>query len=224
MKKVTALLLACALLLPSTWLLARAAGQTDYTIVDPYESVDWATYRTYLANLHTHTCASDGDPTLREMVNAYYDAGYDILALTDHGVINTGWRDERRTHGVFNGFRQVEPLSEEEYQRITTGADRDGRGMTDITGGIECNMAVVSKTHVNGYFTTWGSGVWGTENDYETAPREIEKAGGYSVLNHVGDWVNSNNYPERSHDEKYIAYFADTIPASVWRSSTTPTT
>ena len=209
MKKVTALLLACALLLPSTWLLARAAGQTDYTIVDPYESVDWATYRTYLANLHTHTCASDGDPTLREMVNAYYDAGYDILALTDHGVINTGWRDERRTHGVFNGFRQVEPLSEEEYQRITTGADRDGRGMTDITGGIECNMAVVSKTHVNGYFTTWGSGVWGTENDYETAPREIEKAGGYSVLNHMGDWVNSNNYPERSHDEKYIAYFAD---------------
>ena len=115
-----------------------AAPEKDYTIVNPYESVDWSTYDTYKANLHAHTTASDGDVTLSDMVQAYYDAGYDILAITDHGVINTGWRDERKTNGIFNGFRKVYPMSEEQYQRITTGADRNGRGMTDITGGVEC--------------------------------------------------------------------------------------
>lgn len=186
-----------------------AAPEKDYTIVNPYESVDWSTYDTYKANLHAHTTASDGDVTLSDMVQAYYDAGYDILSITDHGVINTGWRDERKTNGIFNGFRKVYPMSEEQYQRITTGADRNGRGMTDITGGVECNMAVVSKTHVNGYFTTYGQGIWGYENDYKTATQRIEKAGGFSVLNHVGDWVNSNNFPERSHEAMYISYFAD---------------
>lgn len=210
MKKTVSLLLALSLLLSSFCLFAYAAENgTDYTIIDPYAAVDWDTFDTYKANLHTHTTASDGDETVSDFVEAYYRAGYDILALTDHGVINYGWNKDRKTNGIFNGFKKVEPMSEEQYTRITTGADRGGRGMTDITGGIECNMAVVSKTHVNGYFTTWGQGVWGKDNDYKTAPAEIEKAGGYSVLNHVGDWVDSEHFPERSHDEKFIAYFAD---------------
>lgn len=209
-KKVTGTLLAATMLASSLTAAASAATpEKDYTIINPYESVDWATYDTYKANLHTHTTASDGDVTLSDMVQAYYDAGYDILAITDHGVINTGWRDERKTNGIFNGFRKVSPMSEEQYERLTTGADRNGRGIVDITGGVECNMAVVSKTHVNGYFTTYGQGIWGYENDYKTATQRIEKMGGFSVLNHVGDWVNSNNFPERSHEAMYISYFAD---------------
>ena len=128
--------------------------------------------------------------------------------MTDHGVITNGWTSERETNGIFNKFRKVYPMSEENYERITKGLDRGGRGMTDIRGGIECNMAVISKTHVNGYFTTYGQGEWGIENDYRTAPVEIEKAGGYSVLNHVGDWVDSGRFPHRSHWNVYIAYFA----------------
>lgn len=209
-KKASCAVLAAVILLTSLSAAAFAGtADRDYTIINPYESVDWDTYDTYKANLHTHTNASDGTPTLSEMVEEYYKHGYDILAVTDHGVINTGWRDERKTNGIFNGFRKVSPMSEEQYRRITTGADRNGRGMIDITGGVECNMAVISKTHVNGYFTTYGQGVWGFENDYKTATQKIEKAGGFSVLNHVGDWVNSNNFPERSHKAMYISYFAD---------------
>ncbi|MGN0467236.1 MAG: PHP domain-containing protein [Acutalibacteraceae bacterium] len=209
MKKFISILMSAVMILSVFGISAFAEGQTDYTIVNPYESVDWDNWDTYKANLHTHCNASDGDPTLTEMVEAYYDAGYDILAMTDHGVINYGWNKDRETNGIFNKFRTVYPMDEETYQRITTGSDRDGRGMTDITGGIECNMAVLSKTHVNGYFTTYGQGVWGTENDYKSAPLAIEKAGGYSVLNHVGDWLNSNAFPERAHWDSYIAYFAD---------------
>lgn len=212
MKKFLAAILAFSMLVPAlagTAFAQEAQGTTDYTVVNPYSAVDWANWDTYKANLHTHSNASDGDVPLSEMVELYYQAGYDILAMTDHGVINYGWNQPRVTNGVFNYFRKVEPMTQEDYIRITTGSDRNGRGMVDVTGGIECNMATVSKNHVNGYFTTWGNGVWGTENDYKTAPMKIDKKGGYSVLNHVGDWVNSEDFPERSHESFYIAYFAD---------------
>ena len=209
MKKFISILLVFSLLSAYFVLGAFAAGGTDYTIINPYENVDWETFKTYKANLHTHTSASDGELTLTDTVQAYYELGYDILAITDHGVINTGWMNDRKTYPLFSQFRKFEPMSEADYTRITTGADRDGRGMIDITGGIECNMAVISKTHVNGYFTTYGSGEFGTENDYKTAAVEIEKAGGYSVLNHVGDWVDSEKHPERAKKSYFIAYFAD---------------
>ena len=210
MKKILSVILASLLLLSAACLPVGAADKT-YTVINPYAAVDWAASETYKACLHCHTNASDGECDLNEWLGLYYDAGYDILAVTDHGVINHGWDKEKRTNGIFNGFKTVKPLTAEEYTRFTTGSDRGGRGMTDITGGIECNMAVVSKTHVNGYWTTYGQGVWGRENDYETAPKMIEQSGGYSVLNHVGDWVNSNNYPERSHNPFYINYFANIL-------------
>lgn len=186
-----------------------ASGNTDYTIVNPYDCVDFDTWDYYKANLHTHSVASDGDFSITDFVGEYYKRGYDIIAMTDHGVINRGLNKPRKTNGIFNYFRKADPMSDADYERITSGSDRGGRGMTEVRGGIEINMAVLSKTHVNGYFTEYGQGVWGKENDYRTAPAMIEKQGGYSVLNHVGDWVNSNNFPERSHMDMYIAYFAN---------------
>ena len=214
MKKVISVLLSAVMILSCMSVIALAKDEIDYTIVNPYECVDWDTWDNYKACLHLHTTASDGDVELYDMLKEYYDHDYDILAVTDHGVINNGWNMEKKTNGIFNGFRKVEPLTEEQYNYFVNGEDRDGRGMIDITGGIECNMAVVSKTHVNGYFTTYGQGVWGKENDYKTATVEIEKAGGYSVINHPGDWVNSNNFPERSSEDWYISYFADIFTTS----------
>lgn len=217
MKKVLSAILVMCMLLSVVTIGASAAGtETEYTIVNPYEDVDWSSATTYKACLHTHTDSSDGDFPLKEWLEKYYNLGYDIIAVTDHGVINNGWNKDKRLNGIFNGFRPYTPLTDEEYREFTTGtypypdgAREPGRGMIDITGGIECNMAVVSKTHVNGYWSNYGQGIWGKENDYETAPRMIEKMGGYSVLNHVGDWVNSNNYPSRSHEPFYISYFAN---------------
>ena len=208
MKKALSVILTLAIAL-SMVTMAFAENEPKYTIINPYAGVDWEKSETYKACLHCHTDASDGECPLKEWLGLYYAAGYDILAVTDHGVINNGWDKEKKTNGIFNLFKKVTPLTEEEYNYFTTGVDRDGRGMIDITGGIETNMAVVSKVHVNGYFTTWGQGVWGTENDYRSAPAAIEKAGGFSVLNHIGDWVNSNNYPERAHEAFYINYFAN---------------
>ena len=44
--------------------------------------------RWYKANLHTHTTTSDGTQPPAQRVAQYRDAGYDVLALTDHMVTN----------------------------------------------------------------------------------------------------------------------------------------
>ncbi len=41
----------------------------------------------FKANLHTHTTNSDGDRPPAERVQQYCDAGYAVLALTDHGMV-----------------------------------------------------------------------------------------------------------------------------------------
>lgn len=209
-KKIAAVVLCAVLLTTLTAPVIFAAGEeTDYTVVNPYECVDWDSWDYYKANLHTHSMASDGDNSISEMIQFYYERDYDILALTDHGVINYGWNKPRKTNGIFNYFRKADPMTDEDYERVTTGSDRNGRGMTDIRNGIEINMAVLTKTHVNGYFTNYGQGEWGKENDYRSAVAAVDKAEGFTVLNHVGDWVNSNHYPERSHQDFYISYFAN---------------
>ena len=38
----------------------------------------------YRANLHSHTNLSDGTLTPEQMVQAYQEKGYSILAITDH--------------------------------------------------------------------------------------------------------------------------------------------
>lgn len=42
----------------------------------------------YRGNTHTHSTQSDGRLTVAERVTAYRDAGYDFLALTDHGKVS----------------------------------------------------------------------------------------------------------------------------------------
>jgi len=51
---------------------------------NPYEKVDWDAVTFYMANLHCHTLRSDGRGEPGAMIRSYAEAGYSILALTDH--------------------------------------------------------------------------------------------------------------------------------------------
>jgi len=42
---------------------------------------------TLKANLHTHSTLSDGDYSPEEVIRLYSDAGYDVLSLTDHRIM-----------------------------------------------------------------------------------------------------------------------------------------
>lgn len=53
-------------------------------VLNPYAGVDWDRFEHHMAALHTHTLQSDGHHRLEEVVAAYKNAGFTILAVTDH--------------------------------------------------------------------------------------------------------------------------------------------
>jgi len=193
---------------------ADIQGTKDYTIISPYEEVDWDTWGTYKTNLHTHSKASDGNNEIPEIVEEYYRQGFDVLAMTDHGVVNKGWNNAPETVPLlsFNAIlKKPQILSQERYEQITTGSDRGGRGMTDVPKGIEMNAAVITKSHVNGFFADYGQNMWGRERDYETAVAGNEAAGGVSFINHPGDLIESSGDITKAQDPRNIKIYADIL-------------
>jgi hypothetical protein len=73
-----------ALRLTIAYLGASCVLAQGTELTNPYERVDWATYSHYRADLHIHTIQSDGCHHPEEVVRVYHDAGFSILAITDH--------------------------------------------------------------------------------------------------------------------------------------------
>lgn len=87
-----------------------------------------------------------------------------------------------------------------------------GRGMHCMTTGIELSAASVMQSHLNGYFCDWGakiSGLFSHEGDYEYFVKNVEKAGGVTVINHPGHYLNCKSIPENATDINQLFYFAD---------------
>ena len=189
-----------------------AAEQVDYKITNPYETVDWDTWNTYKAQLHAHTIYSDGEMDITSVVEAYYALDYDILAITDHGVVNQGW-DKVPEMIDFIGYnqyiRKIEPLDAKRYAEITAGVGRDGRGMLDVPMGIEMNALVVRKNHVNGFFCGYGQSILGTEEDYESVVAGTEAAGGISFINHPGDFYGAAGDIKKAQDPENLRDWAN---------------
>lgn len=103
-------------------------------------------------------------------------------------------------------------LSDEEYSAILDGTYKNrGRGMTDLRYGIEINTAVFTKAHVNGFFTEYGQGLVGHENDFEGSVKGVAESGGLSVINHPGDWLESYVDVNHAHEKKNVELFADIL-------------
>jgi hypothetical protein len=109
-----------------------------------------------------------------------------------------------------NQGRSVSPVTPQRYQEILNGVGRNGRGMLDVPLGVELNGAVPSNSHVNGLFADYGQGLIGVDGDYETPVREVEKLGGVTFLNHLGNftqaWTKEN--PNISRKPIYVNKFA----------------
>ncbi len=200
------------------------AEQLDYKISNPYESVasllsDPSAH--YKTNLHTHSTVSDATVDYADMIKGYYENGFDILAFADHGVIGKNW-NERPTQlplylYQYIAGRKVTKLTDDEFEAITGGTyafseesgRTEGRGLQCVPTAIELNMLTMTKSHVNGYFCDFGVGDIGFENGFEYAVKNVEKAGGISVINHPGDWLGSATHPEKARDIKNVRYFGD---------------
>ena len=214
-KKLVSVLLVISLFVSFVLPLSAGAADVSYDITSPYETVDWETWNQYQAQLHTHTLYSDGTVDVKDVVERYYELGYDILAVTDHGVVNKGWN---RVPEVLDlvGYNQYinnfEPMSNERYREITVeGAGRNGRPMLDVPYGIELNALVMRKNHVNGFFVDYGNGILGHEEDYETVIAGNHRAGGITFINHPGDFIAANKENGRAEDYNQLKVFIEPL-------------
>ncbi|MDR1630269.1 MAG: PHP domain-containing protein [Oscillospiraceae bacterium] len=195
-----------------------ALGEKHYVITNPYANVDWETWNAYKTQLHVHTNASDGSVPVAQVVEDHYALDFDILALTDHMTLNRGWTVVPQTVPIMRFVKRdrtkmapIIPVTEERYQEIINGVGRDGRGMIDITTGVELNGAVPSNSHVNGYFAEYGQGLIGVDGDFETPVRENGKLGGITFLDHLGNYTRTliDNDPSLSDSPKHINKFTN---------------
>ena len=98
----------------------------------------------------------------------------------------------------------------------TTPTDRSRtheNGMLDVQQGNELNMATpFCDCHLTGYWSDYGQGYAGVFGDYETPCREVNKAGGVTMLAHVGEYVypdkDSANYVGQPVDDYFASKFA----------------
>lgn len=197
MKKLISLILAIVMVFICC-VIAFAAEDIDYTINNPYETVDFENWDQYKADLHCHTTASDGDVDMDVMIEEHYTQDYDVLALTDHGIVSRGWTQVNTRNyfkiisAVKEGRKQVvTPLTEERYNEIINGVGRDGRGMVEVPLGNEQNPTSLNNAHVNSWFADYGDGVVGGTSNYEEVVKNVEAAGGLSVINHPGEYTGA---------------------------------
>ena len=220
MKKVLSILLSIVLVLSSVAALTIQAfaatgdtiGQYDFTISNPYETIDWDTWKAYKGATHVHTVRSDGDIELDDMIEKYYSLGFQALALTDHGTVNYSWTKDQKRLAIF-GYQygkhgNVDELTEERYQQITTGSDRGGDGMTEVPLGIELNGASTTKCHVNSYYADCGHGDLELDAKWpEDAVKKSQAAGGICHINHVGEWTEGR-HDINTYNTEFVTKFS----------------
>ncbi len=206
--------------LPAGAVAADIKGKNDYTIENPYKDVVWSgkeAWGAYKASLHSHTNASDGVPSIAESIEKHYELGFDILAISDHAVLGAKWTQIPDTVPIYRffkfgntGMKNLEVLSEERYNEIINGVGRNGKGMLEVTGAVEANGATpINDCHVNAFFADYGQALMGVYGDYETVVRRVEKRGGITFLDHVGEYVGCEDDPERAKEGYYINKLAN---------------
>ncbi len=213
-KKIVSLLLVLFAVLNIFSISVFATEKVSYIITSPYETVDWDSFNQYKTQLHAHTLYSDGGMDVKDVVEEYYRQDYDILAITDHGVVNKGWDEMPEMLPIIGYnklFYDLSPVSKECYEEITTGVGRDGKPMLDVNQGIEMNGVVMRKNHVNGFFCGAFQGDWGEEEDYISPIKATHEAGGISFIAHPGDFYSINGNRERAEDYDYLKIYIEPL-------------
>ena len=234
MKKTTKLIaLICSLAILagvfSTIGLA-ADADIDYVIISPYADVDWS-WKQYKADLHSHTTASDGSDTLKDMIEVNYDYGFDIYAVTDHGTSSRSFVEQEvieelkffldianpnapiitleETGLTFEGltYNVVTENGDDYYYQILEDGT-EGHKMLRVPFGIENNPTSLNNAHVNSWFVDYGHGIVGGTSDYATPIEAVDALGGLSVINHPGEYTNARDeyYTEDAYDSSYSYY------------------
>lgn len=214
--------------------MSMASGDVDYTITNPYDGVDFSTYKAYKADLHSHTTFSDGNNSMPDMVERHYELGFDILAITDHGTDFYGYTVQNQYHvpamkvlGLFDNGEVIDDVlaesgtagngnvyavtkseSGDEYYSQTLEGGIQGQSMMSVPYAIENNPTSFNNAHVNSWFVEYGHGRVGGTSDYATPIKYIQGLGGLSVINHPGEYTNARDeiYTADAYNTDNISY------------------
>lgn len=201
-----------------------AADSDAYTITNPYADINWETVGTYKTALHTHTNASDGNDNLKASIQRHVEAGFDIVATTDHGTVNYDWGNENvnsLVYGVMSLFGRSEGelvyLGSEgtfdngisyTYGKAENGDDylslSTGKTVLRVPYGNEQN-ALSANAHVNSWFADYTQNMLTT---YVDAIKGVDKKGGVSVINHPGEYTKARYeiYASEAYNEDNATY------------------
>ncbi len=151
--------------------------------VNAYADVDWNTIGRYKANFHTHTTQSfDANTRVDETVDLYHQAGYKILALTDHDANPYPWE----MFDLFNTEAQSRnPWTLDMIAIPGNELSKDKRNTWDEKSGGSFN-------HHNDLFT----GRKGMEfASLQESYAYTNAIGGMQIINHPGQyWSLSTKY------------------------------
>lgn len=216
-KKVISVICVVALLAGVLSTVGYAAkADRNYTIVNPYADVDWS-WEQYKTDLHSHTTASDGRDSLKDMLEINYKYGFDVYAVSDHGTTSYSWTEQdvipalkvfvdMKNPGTemvalnpeggltFDGNRYdliTENGGDYYYQTYEDGSQ--GQKMLRVPFANEQNPSSLNNAHVNTWFVDYGHGLLGGTSDYETPIKAIDELGGLSVINHPGEYTNARD-------------------------------
>ena len=224
-KKAIAIILASVMLCGCIpFAFASSEAGNGYSITNPYENIDWETVNQYKAALHTHTNASDGDDTLVASIERHYETGFEVLAITDHGISSKSWTDTSKNSklvttvmsliGKSNGnlvFLQDKGTlpNGTAYEVQTVNGDdyfvaENSHKILRVPFGIE-NNAVSVNAHVNSWFGEFEDNM---PSGYRNAIVNVDKAGGVSVINHPGEYTQARYelYQEDAYDMSNPSY------------------
>src|SRR5690625_177500 len=108
--------------------------------------------------MHVHTVQSDGYQMVDEVVHAYSDAGFSILAITDHDIFPPNARIRWGDLAPEYGTHLPGDPKPENYPANTTWPWSNFEAPSPNSGsliGIE-SVELASKHHMNAFFTSYG--------------------------------------------------------------------
>lgn len=201
-------------------------------VKNPYEGVDWDRVTAFVANFHSHTVLSDGRAEPDVLIHAYANAGYDILAVTDHDNgynHRDGERDVRAIYNARDGLGRIataettwpwtrwideEPSAIWTYRGVESSAfypDLGERGMLAIRGNeLSTHPHAVSLFN----YTGWAD----RSQDDDARVAEVERYDGLFYWAHPTHYVPGGPWEDRFFDddswETAVEYFGRYIAGS----------
>ena len=196
--------------------LAQGDATGPQVLKNPYADVDWDHVNQYKANFHSHTIYSDGRAEPDQLIHNYAEAGYDILAVTDHDNYHTTREGERETVPTtsptwpWTNWIPERPSQIWHRGGIETSAfypDLGERGMLAIRGN-----ELTTHPHIVSLFNDCGF----PDRDQTEGERMdcIAEKGGLSYWAHPADYVPGGRWEDNVVDtswEEAADYFGEYI-------------